>query len=471
MNERTDASGRGQRYSLCCRLVQDDGARQETSAHRRHSYDTHRQQSRPTDSPWAIEEAGSNAVSGRRMNDVLSPAVYAIALGRLSGVGRRTAISVMARYPDPATLLAASEDELSRALGGRAATAIAPALVRDWPVAVGHANRIVADHQARSIAVVGYLALEYPPLLRLVPDPPVALYVRGDVTVLSAPMIAVVGTRTPTAWGAAVARRLARRLADEGVVISSGLAKGIDTAGHEGALDAETGLSVAVFGTAIDKVYPAENKALAARIAERGALVSEYAIGTVGRPDYFVDRDRLQAGLSMAVIPVQTGLRGGTQHTIRFAIEASRPLFVPPPSETEIDREENAGIVELLRNGSAQAIVSDDLGGLVGRLREQRDGWLKGATEADRRPAAPVAKGRKRAKKAPSPDQTEWLLPEEGSATDSPSPTQVDQGAPPIHTIDEVIAELDSVLDRVGPRYDLTAFDAIVRAWRQRRHS
>lgn len=403
------------------------------------------------------------------MNDALDPAVYSIALGRLSGVGRRTAIAAMARYPDAATLLAASADELGRVLGGRAAKALGPALVRDWPIALGHANRIVADHLARGIAVLGYAAPEYPPLLRLVADPPAVLYVRGDVTVLSAPMIAVVGTRTPTAWGAAVARRLARRLADEGVVVSSGLAKGIDTAGHEGALDAENGLSVAVLGTAIDKVYPAENKGLAERIEQRGALVSEYAIGTDGRPDYFVDRDRIQAGLSIAVIPVQTGLRGGTQHTIRFAKEASRPIFVPPPSETEIDLDQNAGILELLHSGSAEAIGSDDLSSLIKRLLEQREGWITHAATADRRPVVGNTKGLHGTRKAPPADQTAWLLPEGPGPTDSPS-FPVDGGAPPIDPIDDVIAELDSLLDRIGPRYDVAAFDAIIRVWRTRRY-
>ncbi len=168
-------------------------------------------------------------------------------------------------------------------------------------------------------------------------------------------------------------------------MVVSGLAAGIDTAGHEGALEA--GRTVAVLGTAIDVVYPPENRELARRIEERGALVSEYPIGCTTGTDAFVARDRIQAGLSIVVVPVQMGLAGGTQHTVHFAFEARRWVLYPRLSEAERSVPENEGIVALMKDGRATPFDIEDIPRLLSELPELRAELLRVSREP--RPVEP----------------------------------------------------------------------------------
>jgi len=172
----------------------------------------------------------------------------------------------------------------------------------------------------------------YPDRLRELSDPPKSLYVRGDVELLARErLVAVVGTREPTVFGISAAEELTGALADGGWGIVSGLARGIDTIAHRTALE-HGAPTIAVMGGGLDRVYPAENKGLAAQIVEEdGALISERPFGEQARPQYLVARDRLQSGLSVAVIVAQSGLRSGTMHTVRFAAAQGRPLFCPVP--------------------------------------------------------------------------------------------------------------------------------------------
>jgi DNA processing protein len=213
--------------------------------------------------------------------------------------------------------------------------------------------------------------------MRLAPSPAAVLYARGDINVLrSDETVAVIGTRKPTAGGVQVAHRLARALAESGFVIVSGLAAGIDYASHDGAL-AASGATVAVLGTAIDKVYPAANKPLAERIrVSGGALISEYPVGFPTSGRHFVERDRLQAAMSVAVIAIQTGVEGGTLHTVRFASEAHRPVLVPRPLASESEHAVYGGIHALIHGGSAAVIeANNDYPRLFEFIRRYRD-WL-----------------------------------------------------------------------------------------------
>jgi DNA processing protein len=409
-----------------------------------------------------------------------SPA-YALSLLRLRGIGRRTVVSVLARFSDEAALRGAAETEVASVVGRRATQALVNGLADDWDRAREWADLEVARHEQAGVQVVAFGSASYPPLLAVSPDPPALLYVLGSVDALSALLtVAVVGTRHPTIRGREIARRVARRFAEAGVVVVSGLAAGIDTAGHEGALEA--GRTVAVLGTAIDDVYPAENRTLARRIEQAGALVSEYPIGFVNRSSAFAERDRIQAGLSLAVIPVQTGIKGGTQHTIRYAIDARRRVLCPRPVEAELHDPENEGILALIDGGRATPFEADDFPRLLDELPRLRAELLSAYPEpvssADPAPkligpASPRGKKKQQA----SEGQTAWLLPD-------PTPTSSDLvtagptkdrrpavGSPtPIHTMDEVLAALDEALDRVGPSYDEAAFDAIIRRWRARRY-
>jgi len=188
---------------------------------------------------------------------------------------------------------------------------------------------------SRSAADVHELTLSderYPDRLRSLPDPPPLLYVRGDVDLLAREqLVAVIGTREPTVFGTSAAEELTGALADDGWGIVSGLAKGIDTIAHRTALE-HGAPTIAVMGGGLDRVYPAENQGLAAQIIkEGGTLISEQPFGEQARPQHLVARDRLQSGLSVAVVVAQSGVRSGTMHTVRFAAMQGRPLFCPVP--------------------------------------------------------------------------------------------------------------------------------------------
>jgi DNA processing protein len=188
---------------------------------------------------------------------------------------------------------------------------------------------------SRNAADVHELTLSderYPDRLRNLSDPPPLLYVRGDIDLLAREqLVAVVGTREPTVFGTSAAENMTGALADGGWGIVSGLAKGIDTIAHRTALE-HGAPTIAVMGGGLDSVYPAENKDLAALIVEEGgALISEQPFGEQPRPQHLIARDRLQSGLSVAVVVAQSGLRSGTMHTVRFAAAQGRPLFCPVP--------------------------------------------------------------------------------------------------------------------------------------------
>ena len=161
---------------------------------------------------------------------------------------------------------------------------------------------------------------DYPPLLRQIPDPPLALYVIGDRACLSLPQLAVVGSRNPTPGGRENARAFARALAGAGLAITSGLALGIDGEAHRGALDAG-GCTIAVTGTGLDRVYPAAHRDLAHDIAGRGALVSEFALGSPPKAEHFPVRNRIISGLSFGTLTVEAAERSGSLITARLAGE------------------------------------------------------------------------------------------------------------------------------------------------------
>jgi DNA processing protein len=189
---------------------------------------------------------------------------------------------------------------------------------------------------------------DYPPLLRESPDAPGVLYVRGDVRILSEPQLAMVGSRNPTAGGRATAREFAMFFANAGITITSGLALGIDTACHEGAL-AGSGPTVAVLGCGLDQIYPRENQALADRIAATGALITEFPPGSSPLPAYFPQRNRIIAGLSHGTLVVEAAQRSGSLITARLAGVAGREVFAIPGS---IHNPLARGCHQLIRQGA-----------------------------------------------------------------------------------------------------------------------
>ncbi len=171
----------------------------------------------------------------------------------------------------------------------------------------------------------------YPGRLRELANPPTALFLHGDPDLLDLPQLAVVGSRNPTGGGQRTALEFAEHLATAGLVVSSGLARGVDAAAHEGALRAG-GLTLAVTGTGLDRVYPAKNRALAHEIAQHGLLISEFPSGTPPLPANFPRRNRILAALSLGVLVVEAALKSGSLITARLAADSGREVFAIPGS-------------------------------------------------------------------------------------------------------------------------------------------
>jgi DNA processing protein len=196
----------------------------------------------------------------------------------------------------------------------------------------------------------------YPRLLRP-PAQPIALYVAGNVDALSDPQLSMVGSRNPTAQGRDTAFAFAEYLAQRGLAITSGMAEGIDTAAHRGALAAQ-GLTIAVLGTGLDITYPRNNADLERQIEERGALVSEFPLGTPPRRGNFPQRNRIIAGLSLGTLVVEAARRSGSLITARFAGEQGREVFAIPGS---IHNPLSRGCHQLIRQGAKLTETADDI--------------------------------------------------------------------------------------------------------------
>jgi DNA processing protein len=211
---------------------------------------------------------------------------------------------------------------------------------------------------------------DYPELLRGIPGPPALLYIVGNAEALHMPALSIVGSRNPSRGGKENAYEFAKHLGRSGFCIVSGLAQGIDTSAHEGAL-AGGAMTVAFLGHGIDRVYPSVNRDLAHRISQNGALVSEYPLGSPPRREHFPQRNRLISGLSLGTLVVEAARRSGSLITARLAGEQGREVFAIPGS---IHNPLSRGCHQLIRQGaklveSADDIVSE-LGSLTGHLMQ-----------------------------------------------------------------------------------------------------
>lgn len=212
----------------------------------------------------------------------------------------------------------------------------------------------------------------YPVNFKSINEPPVLLYYKGNPEILNHKFpVAIIGTREPTQYGLKVGKRISEFMTESGFVIVSGLAKGCDTAAHRGCLDSK-GQTIAIFATGLDKVYPKENTELAEEIINNsGCILSEYPIGTQTRPNYFVERDRLQSGISKAVIVVETDIKGGTMHTVKYAKQQGRLIAaIYSHKETLRKNEKFQGNLEIVRLFGGKPISNEvDLNNLISELK------------------------------------------------------------------------------------------------------
>lgn len=225
----------------------------------------------------------------------------------------------------------------------------------------------------------------YPPLLATIPDPPPLLFVRGNAELLARPQLAIVGSRKPSSAGRRAATRLAAALSQSGYLVTSGLALGIDAASHEGALQAG-GPTIAVLGTGLDRIYPERNIALAERICEHGALISELLPGSGPLSWHFPRRNRIISGLAHGVLVVEAALSSGSLITARMAGEQGREIFaVPGP----IDSPQSRGCHRLLRQGAVLVEdVADILAEIGGLLQWEHARGAAAGAPADTAPLA-----------------------------------------------------------------------------------
>jgi len=214
-------------------------------------------------------------------------------------------------------------------------------------------------------AIVTWQQSHHPPLLKQISDPPLLLYVRGDIQLLSQPQLAIVGSRNASKTGRLIASDFAHYLASVGLVVTSGLASGIDKAAHEGALKAlnadanqSSGTTIAVVATGLDRVYPATNRDLARQIAESGAMISEYPLGVKPLAHHFPQRNRIISGLSVGTLVVEAALKSGSLITARTALEQDREVFAVPGS---IHNPQVKGCHQLIRQGAKLVESGQDI--------------------------------------------------------------------------------------------------------------
>jgi DNA processing protein len=300
-------------------------------------------------------------------------ATYVLALSETHGIGPRSIVRMLKYFPDLESLTSAPDHLLVKTLGADLSSIVQQRFLAVWRQILESSRQFVQEHIEKKIVPLVITDSRYPPLLRLIPDPPPILFVRGKLdTLTQADAIAIVGTRDATEKGKEVAVRIAKHFGKNGYVIVSGLAKGIDTAAHQAAVEVGA-KTVAVLGTALDQIYPAENRTLAEQIVgDSGAVISELPLRKKSFRNAFVQRDRIQSGMSLAVIPVQTDIEGGTMHTVRFAEAQNRLVFCPKPLAVESHVKQYAGILELVRTHRAIEFQGEDYGSLQSLLLERK---------------------------------------------------------------------------------------------------
>jgi len=295
----------------------------------------------------------SNQVADRSLVDRLL-------LSQLPGIGPLTLAKLLEAFSTAADVLQASEDAL------RVVPGVGPKLIRTIRHAADHVdvNQIIAWCAAHGVSILASDQAVYPQLLLDLPDAPPILFVQGQLLPSDELSVAIVGTRHATVYGRQQAERIAFGLAKAGITVVSGMARGIDTAAHQGALDAG-GRTIAVFGCGIGHIYPPENEGLAKAIAAAGALVSEYAPDARPRGGMFPQRNRIISGMTHATLVIEAPERSGSLITARTACEQGREVMALPGN---VNSRASQGTNLLIRDGAKLVRNVEDILECLGPL-------------------------------------------------------------------------------------------------------
>lgn len=283
----------------------------------------------------------------------MNPREALIALNMIEHVGPVRARMLLEHFGEAPRILTASRSELLRirGIGDETAQAIA-----DWEKSVDLSGELkrVSDFDCHVLVSTDE---NYPPMLREIYDPPVVLYVKGQLTAKDKNAIAIVGSRQTTYYGIETARKLAYQLAYVGTTVVSGGARGIDTAAHQGVLAAK-GRTICVLGTGLNIVFPPENKSLFERICESGAVVSQFPFNRKGDKQSFAIRNRIVAGMTLGTVVVEADLHSGALITSNFATEYGRQVFAVPG---RIDSPRSKGCHDLIKKGAKLCEGAEDI--------------------------------------------------------------------------------------------------------------
>lgn len=288
-----------------------------------------------------------------------SPSAQWLFLTGLPKFGRARRRAMLTTIPDLTDLLVKNSATL-RALGLHAETVAA---ILAWQqqdeahASVNPVRQALLDCERHGIEIVSWQQPDYPEALRHIHDAPLVLFARGDIRLLSYEQIGIIGSRNATPAGLDHARRFAAELSNRNLLVTSGLALGVDGAAHAGALDAGYA-TIAVIGCGLDRIYPNQHRRLGERVIESGLMVSEYPPGTPARAAHFPQRNRIISGLSRGILVVEAGLKSGSLITARMALEQGREVFAIPGS---IHSPVARGCHHLIKQGARLVDTVDDI--------------------------------------------------------------------------------------------------------------
>ncbi|HEX9973716.1 MAG TPA: DNA-processing protein DprA [bacterium] len=276
-----------------------------------------------------------------------------INLSAIPGVGATRIRALVAHFKSIETIFSASLKQLTAVDGVEIKTAKSIKEFSDFDYGTQQVNK--AKHEG--IDIIDFWDESYPENLKRIYDPPAFIFVKGTLSKQDKYAISIVGTRLPSSYGKVVAEKIAKELAQKGLVIVSGLARGIDTISHWAAVQSG-GRTIAVMGSGLDHIYPGENKKLAEKIIEQGALISEFPMGTKPDAVNFPRRNRIISGLALGTIVVEAGLKSGALLTANYALEQNREIFAVPGN---INSPKSLGTNQIIKDGAKLISSANDV--------------------------------------------------------------------------------------------------------------